>query len=1150
MRSIAILLVVVAMVGVAGHSVAAGPPPRAANADADRAMPAGSLSVLSVLAAPTKDALRAAPVWVDDDYTSGGFNDGHIWGTDAFNAIQSGVDAVDPGGTVHVAAGTYRENLTIGKALTLDGAGQNSTLVYPLSSDIGGCGGPSLGNSQVIVVTASDVTISNLTIDGDNPDNGAGVDARNGIIEGGSTAYDNLVVHDVTIRNVYLRGIYARSGGSGFHFSHNTVDNVAGCGASIAIFNFGGSGVIEYNTVRNSNDAIASNWSRGTQYLHNLVQNCSTGIHTDNNGGTGGSSDLIQNNTIEDSAPNGYGIFIFFPYVTPTVDLNVVTNVDVGLFAWGGSGGTGQFTNNTVDAASRAGSIGIYVTPGPDAWGSWQANVAAAFSGNSVGNAAYGFYAETDEAAPFFSTAISVSSHTDSGNTIDIGVAGLGAFSVTGLSGDTVEVGHPGKIQLGVDLVNPSGTVYVVAGTYTENIVVSKSLTLLSNDGRSATTIEGLMAGTGLGTIQVTPGVNDLTIGDTGKGLTIIGIDGPPGLEKAAVYFQLAHANVVVRDNEIRANGDAGLMTEYNALIHNFTIDGNTFSGQTFLGTTPAGLGFAEQFTLANVPRQLVVMGGGAGGTNGTNVSFSNNLVIGAAGGLNSDGLEQGNTLVTIDADNSTCTGNTLAGVTTRYATSLRCRRPGAGISGNTFSTTGLGSLCGHLLLQNNAITDALVAANSFDRACYIESPAGGTVGFHIGAAAAAAPADAVLKVLPGSYTENAQIGVTHNLSVIGVGGTGQAILRTTKNTTAGGNTPSEAWIYNAAGVSLTLKNLVLDGTGALINHAVQSRGVLTVEDCAIRNIRYGHYNGRGIVLFAGTANAIRRTTFADIERIGIHVRGNVATPLPVAAIEQVTYTGKGAGDWLDYGVEFGGGGSGSVADAVISNCLGVALTDSSGSAGILATDYFGLGTSAAITGSVFDDCSDGIAVGYVPEDLTTVTATGCNFATCVTGITATHTTELLVSAHNNWWGDATGPQDASDDRATGGLYNPGGLGVSVTDGVDYDPWDQGDPSAVPEGPTIGVVTGLGGVRMVPNPLGGRGHVHFALAASAPVSVELFDATGRLVWRSTAQTMPAGAHAVALDARDVDGRALPAGAYLCRLQAGTARGVSRVIVVR
>lgn len=49
----------------------------------------------------------------------------------------------------------------------------------------------------------------------------------------------------------------------------------------------------------------------------------------------------------------------------------------------------------------------------------------------------------------------------------------------------------------------------------------------------------------------------------------------------------------------------------------------------------------------------------------------------------------------------------------------------------------------------------------------------------------------------------------------------------------------------------------------------------------------------------------------------------------------------------------------------------------------------------------------------------------------------------IVVSAENCWWGHDTGPLDASDDTADGGLYNPGGLGDAVTDHVDYDPWES-----------------------------------------------------------------------------------------------------------
>ncbi len=71
-----------------------------------------------------QEAPPASEIWVDDDYTPGGYNDGHTWDTDAFATIQDGIDAVDSPGTVHVAARTYTGagNVNIdfkGKAITV-----------------------------------------------------------------------------------------------------------------------------------------------------------------------------------------------------------------------------------------------------------------------------------------------------------------------------------------------------------------------------------------------------------------------------------------------------------------------------------------------------------------------------------------------------------------------------------------------------------------------------------------------------------------------------------------------------------------------------------------------------------------------------------------------------------------------------------------------------------------------------------------------------------------------------------------------------------------------------------------------------------------------------------------------------------------------
>lgn len=50
------------------------------------------------------------------------------------------------------------------------------------------------------------------------------------------------------------------------------------------------------------------------------------------------------------------------------------------------------------------------------------------------------------------------------------------------------------------------------------------------------------------------------------------------------------------------------------------------------------------------------------------------------------------------------------------------------------------------------------------------------------------------------------------------------------------------------------------------------------------------------------------------------------------------------------------------------------------------------------------------------------------------------------MNAIRNWWGSSTGPKDSSDDRSTGGLYNPTAVGGVVSDRVDYNPWSGETP--------------------------------------------------------------------------------------------------------
>ena len=292
-----------------------------------------------------------------------------------YATISSAVAAAGDGDTIFISAGTYVDNVIVNKRLTIAGAGPATVVIPAISNpDCAGAGGGSLcaGGSNVFLVQANDVTIRDLTIDGNNPNltsgvssGGIDVDARNGIIEDFNYGViDGTTVHDVQVRNVYFRGIYASSGGSGFNIHHNTLSNIGGSENSLAIFAFGGSGTIAFNTIANSTGGISTNHSSGVEIAGNVVTNCASAIHTDNAGDLGGSADVIHANTISDSPAGGWGISVFVPYVAPIVKNNRVLNVEKGmaLFGRGTNPITTMFEGNYIDGGSRAGSIGVYMT--------------------------------------------------------------------------------------------------------------------------------------------------------------------------------------------------------------------------------------------------------------------------------------------------------------------------------------------------------------------------------------------------------------------------------------------------------------------------------------------------------------------------------------------------------------------------------------------------------------------------------------------------------------------------------------------------------------------------------------------------------------------------------------------------------------------
>jgi hypothetical protein len=83
-----------------------------------------------------------------------------------------------------------------------------------------------------------------------------------------------------------------------------------------------------------------------------------------------------------------------------------------------------------------------------------------------------------------------------------------------------------------------------------------------------------------------------------------------------------------------------------------------------------------------------------------------------------------------------------------------------------------------------------------------------------------------------------------------------------------------------------------------------------------------------------------------------------------------------------------------------------------------------------------------------------------------------------------------------------------------------------------------------------PNPISTRAEITFALPASGPARLTVFDALGRKVVTLLDGSLGAGPHRMAWDGRGADGAGMPAGVYLVRLQQGTVVETRKTTLIR
>ena len=312
-----------------------------------------------------------AIVWVDDNYTATGYNDGHLWCYDAFDNIQSGLTAVAEGGTINVLTGTYTEvgQIVIDKDVTISGAGAGNTIVMKNEDT----GDPSSGDNRgwFLVNSGYSLNMNDVTLDGDTRQICIAV-----------LSFGEVAIEDCEIKNIgwtpssyYGRGV-CLYGGTANSVSQTTFTNIYRIG--VFIFGSGVSSVITDCNYTGKGDgdwldyAFEAGGGAAVTISNNTITSC-TGI-ADVDGSTSagilittyfgaGTSAYITGSDISNST---LGIAIGYDSndesVVSVADGNLIYNNETGIQAANSS-----LISLTVNGNAIYGNTGFGISAGVDA---------------------------------------------------------------------------------------------------------------------------------------------------------------------------------------------------------------------------------------------------------------------------------------------------------------------------------------------------------------------------------------------------------------------------------------------------------------------------------------------------------------------------------------------------------------------------------------------------------------------------------------------------------------------------------------------------------------------------------------------------------------------------------------------------------------
>jgi parallel beta-helix repeat protein len=294
-------------------------------------------------------------VYVDDDWASlpagtdpDGSGPANLLGFDAFSSIQDAINAAAVDGTVHVAAGTYLESVTVNKPVTLLGAqaglnpaGRTDPAVESIVSAPSGTNGFSIGADNVTirgftVTTAGGVygVAETTPVSGTNIDRNI-VSGFGGVGIALAAGSNGAAVTENDVSNNYA-GIYLSTGASNVTVRANVVHDNTGTGSDAGsgiVFEGNNTNVlVSQNFIRDNDGSGIYVWSgfgndfSGTKFTSNSITgNDGAGFNNTNAAIFDASGNWWDTSAAVGVAAEVTGDVDFMPYLVSGEDTDLLT---------------------------------------------------------------------------------------------------------------------------------------------------------------------------------------------------------------------------------------------------------------------------------------------------------------------------------------------------------------------------------------------------------------------------------------------------------------------------------------------------------------------------------------------------------------------------------------------------------------------------------------------------------------------------------------------------------------------------------------------------------------------------------------------------------------------------------------------------------